>query len=134
MQTQDRGSEQPRWACARIAGMVSTLVFLLVRRVLDLVGLGRKPDVKDVEIAVLRHPLAVLHRQVARPRYAPTDRLILATLARFLPRERWSAFPVTPATLMRWHRELVRRRWTYRRELRVQRGLDPALVELVLRL
>src|SRR3989475_13193554 len=71
---------------------------------------------------------------VARPRYAPTDRLVLATLARLLPRERWSAFLVTPATLLRWHRELVRRRWTYRRELRVQRGLDPALVELVLRL
>src|SRR6266480_3766692 len=68
------------------------------------------------------------------PRYAPTDRLILATLARLLSRERWSAFLVTPATLLRWHRELVRRRWTYRRELRVQRGLDPALVELVVRL
>jgi len=114
--------------------MASTLVFLLVRRVLDLVGLGPKPDDKDVEIAVLRHQLAVLHRQVARPRYAPTDRLILATLARMLPRERWSAFLVTPATLLRWHRELVRRRWTCAREPQVDRGLDPALVELVLRL
>ncbi len=83
--------------------MASTLVFLLVRRVLGLVGLGPKPDAKDVEIAVLRHQLAVLHRQVARPRYAPTDRLVLATLARMLPRERWSAFLVTPATLLRWH-------------------------------
>jgi len=117
-----------------MAGMASTLVFLFVRRVLWLVNLGPKPDDKDVEIAVLRHQLAVLHRQVARPRYAPTDRLVLATLARLLPRERWSAFLVTPATLLRWHRELVRRRWTYRRELRVQRGFDPALVELVLRL
>src|SRR5216684_2920587 len=116
-----------------MAGMPSTLVFLLVRRVLGLVRLGPKLDDKDVEIAVLRHQLAVLHRQVARARYAPTDRLILATLARLLPRERWSAFLVTPATLLRWHRELVRRRWTYRRELRVQRGLDPALVELVMR-
>jgi transposase InsO family protein len=93
-----------------------------------------KPDDKDVEIAVLRHQLAVLHRQVARPRYGPTDRLVLATLARRLPRERWSAFLVTPATLLRWHRELVRRRWTYTREPRVRRGLDPALVELVSRL
>src|SRR5437899_5033105 len=117
-----------------MAGMASTLVFLFVRRVLWLVNLGPKPDDKDVEIAVLRHQLAVLHRQVARPRYAPTDRLILATLARLLPRERWSAFLVTPATLLRWHRELVQRRWTYRREPRVSRGLDPALVELVLRL
>jgi hypothetical protein len=61
--------------------MASTLVFLLVRRVL-VVRLGSKPDDKDVEIAVLRHQLAVPHRQVARPRFAPTDRLILATLAR----------------------------------------------------
>ena len=114
--------------------MASTIVFLLVWRVLMLVGLGPKPDDKDVEIAVLRHQLAVLHRQVARPRYARTDRLVLATLARFLSRERWSAFLVTPATLLRWHRELVRRRWTYARGPRVQRGLDPAFVELVLRL
>src|SRR6266571_3341576 len=77
------------------------------------------------QIAVLRHQLAVLHRQVARPRYAPTDRLILAMLARLLPKERWSSFLVTPATLLRWHRELVRRRWTYAREPRVRRGLDP---------
>src|SRR5882762_9270554 len=114
--------------------MASTLVFLLIRHVLRLVGLGPKPDDKDVEIAVLRHQLAVLHRQVARPRYAPTDRLILATLARFLPRDRWSAFLVTPGTLLRWHRELVRRRWTYSCEPRVRKGLDPAVVELVLRL
>jgi transposase InsO family protein len=114
--------------------MASTLVFLLVRHVLRLVGLGPKPDDKDVEIAVLRHQLAVLNRQVARPRYAPTDRLILATLARFLPRDRWSAFLVTPGTLLRWHRELVSRRWTYSCEPRVRKGLDPAVVELVLRL
>ena len=114
--------------------MASTIVFLLVRRVLGLVGLGPKPDDKDVEIAVLRHQLAVLHRQVARPRYAPTDRLVLATLARLLPRERWASFLVTPATLLRWHRELVRRRWTYAHEPCVRRGLDPAVVELVLRL
>src|SRR6266436_2180244 len=101
-----------------MAGMTSTIVFLVVRHVLGLVGLGPKPDDKDVEIAVLRHQLAVLHRQVARPRYAPTDRLVLATLARLLPRERWSAFLVTPATLLRWHRELVRGRWTYAREPR----------------
>src|SRR3989440_8017774 len=68
------------------------------------------------------------------PRYAPTDRLVLATLARLLAWERWSAYLVTPATLLRWHRELVRRRWTYAHEPCVRRGLDPAVVELVLRL
>src|SRR5438445_13395780 len=117
-----------------MAGMTSTIVFLVVRHVLRLVGLGPKPDDKDVEIAVLRHQLAVLRRQIARPRYVPTDRLILATLARLLTRERWSAFLVMPATLLRWHRKLVRRRWTYAREPRIRKGLDPALVELVLRL
>src|SRR3989454_8109600 len=109
-----------------MTGMASMIVFLVVRRVLGLVGLAPKPYDKDVEIAVLRHQLAVLRRQVPRPRYAPTDRLVPATLARLLPRERWSAFLVTPATLLRWHRELVQRRWTYRRELRVSGGLDPA--------
>jgi hypothetical protein len=84
-----------------MTGMASTLVFLLVRHALRLVALGPTPDDKDVEIAVLRHQLAVVRRQVARPRYAPTDRLILATLARLLPRERWSAFLVTPTTLLR---------------------------------
>jgi hypothetical protein len=72
-------------------------------------GLGPAPDAKDVEIAVLRHQLAVVGRQVARPRYTVSDRMVLASLAR----PRWKVFLVTPATLMRWHRELVARRWTY---------------------
>jgi putative transposase len=87
-----------------------TLGFLIVRRVLGLAGLGPAPDAKDVEIAVLRHQLVMLRRQVARPRYRPADRMLLATLARLLPRERWPLFLVTPSTLLRWHRELVRRR------------------------
>jgi putative transposase len=65
-----------------------------------------------VEIAVLRHQLTVLRRQAARPRYGHTDRLVLATLSRLIPRARWQIVLVTPATLLRWHREWVRRRWT----------------------
>jgi putative transposase len=76
----------------------------------------------------------VLRRQVARPRYAPTDRLMLATLARLLPRERWSAFLVTPATLLRWHRELVRRRWTYPSRRDSSSRLTSEVAELVVRL
>ena len=88
--------------------VVRTLAFVIVRRVLGLVGLGPAPDAKDLEIAVLRHHLIVLRRQVARPRYTPQNRVVLAVLARLLPRERWRAFLVTPATLLRWHRELAR--------------------------
>src|SRR2546421_1228105 len=92
--------------------VVRTLAFMVVRQVLGLVGLGSSPDAKDVEIAVLRHQLLVLRRQVTLPRYTPADRMVLATLAKLLPRDRWPIFLVTPSTLLRWHRELIRRRWT----------------------
>ncbi len=68
---------------------------------------------KDVEIIVLRHQLDVLRRQVSRARFEPSDRALLSLLARLLRRGRWSAFIVTPTTVMRWHRDAVRRRWTY---------------------
>jgi putative transposase len=114
--------------------VVRTLAFVIVRRVLGLVGLCSNPDAKDVEIAVLRHQLMVLRRQVVRPRYHPQDRMVLSVLARWLPRERWSVFLVTPATLLRWHRELVARRWTYRHTGRGRQGLDPEVVDLVVRM
>jgi putative transposase len=115
--------------------VIRTVAFLRVRQVLGLVVLGPMQDAKDVEIAVLRHQLMVLRRQVARPRYHPSDRLMLAMLSRLLPRERWTVFLVTPATLFRWHRELVSRRWTYpRRGERDRRRLDPNVVALVVRL
>ena len=116
-----------------MAGVCSTVRFLLVRRVLGALGLGPKPDDKDVEIAVLRHQLAIVQRQVPHPRYNGTDRVVLSTLARLLPRDRWGVFLVTPATLLRWHRELVRRHWT--QPHRPQHpGLAQETVELVLRL
>jgi putative transposase len=80
------------------------------RRVLGVLGCGPAPDADAVEIAVLRHQVAVLHRQVPRPRYTPADRTLLAALAKLLPRERWAVFLVTPSTLLRWHRELIARR------------------------
>src|ERR1700716_3782482 len=98
---------------------------MLVRRLLSLAGLGPTPDAKDVEIAVLRHQVMVLRRQVRRPRFTPSDRIVLAMLARLLPRERWPVFLVTPGTLLRWHRELVARRWTYP-PTGGRRALDPA--------
>jgi putative transposase len=115
--------------------VVRTLGWVVLRRLVGLVGLGRGPDARDVEIAVLRHQLAVLHRQVRRPRYTPGDRLVLACLAKLLPRQRWSVFLVTPSTLLRWHRELVARRWTCPHTgRRASRGLDQEVVDLVVRL
>ena len=129
------GSDQGRSKCATIAPMGCSITFLLVRKLLGLIGIGPAPDEKDVEIAVLRHQLAVLHRQVARPRFSPTDRAVLATLARLLPRERWATFLVTPATLMRWHRDLIRRHWTFPRpETVAPKALDADVVAVILRL
>jgi len=102
VQAQDLGSEQELRASAKIVGMGCSVTFLLVRRLLDLLRFGPAPDQKDIQIAVLQHQVAVLRRQVARPRYSPTDRAVLATLARLLSREHWGIFLVTPATLVRW--------------------------------
>ncbi|HET6532079.1 MAG TPA: integrase core domain-containing protein [Actinoplanes sp.] len=111
-----------------------TVGFLLLRRLLDVAGLGPAPDAKDVEIAVLRQQVLVLQRQVTRPRYTPSDRMVLAMLARLLPRDRWPVFLVTPGTPLRWHRELAARRWTYPHAGQHRRGLDLEVVEVVLRL
>jgi len=116
--------------------VVLFILYLLLRR---LFGLLTRPNShessKDVEIAVLRHQLSVLHRQVRRPSFRPMDRAFLAAAARLLPRERWGSFLVTPQTLLRWHRELVRRKWTYRTGKRPGRPpIDLELRELVLRL
>jgi hypothetical protein len=119
----------------RLAGVVArTLALMIVRRVLGVLGGAPTADADAIEIAVLRHQLAVPRRQVPRARYTPADRMVLAVLAKLLPRERWAAFLVTPSTLLRWHRELVARRWTYPRAGRAQRGLDAEIVALVVRL
>ncbi len=69
----------------------------------------------QLENAVLRHQVRVLRRTVSRPELKDHDRAFLAAANRALSPDRWGSFMVTPQTLLRWHRELVRRKWTYRR-------------------
>jgi hypothetical protein len=93
-----------------------SLVYLALRFVLQLVLLNfRSEEFKELEIVVLRHELAVVRRQIARPHVGPADRAVLAAASRLLPRPRWRSCFVTPDTLVRWHRDLVRRRWTSER-------------------
>jgi putative transposase len=80
------------------------LTYLALCRTIQLLALPVRGDAaKDLEILVLRHQLAVLRRQVPRPRFEPADRALLAALSRVLPRARWSCFLVRPETLLGWH-------------------------------
>jgi hypothetical protein len=88
--------------------VVHALTFMIIRQIIGPVGLGPSTDAKDMEIAVLCHQLMVLGRQVARSRYTPADRTILATLANLLPRDRWPTFLSPRRPCFRWHRELIR--------------------------
>src|SRR6266540_2154897 len=89
---------------------------------------------KDVEIAVLRHQVSVLRRQVTRPQFRPADRAVLATLSRALPRQHWSVFLVTPDIILRWHRRLVTGKWTQSRRQGGRPALADHVVALILRL
>ena len=91
--------------------MVRSLVALVLRRVLAWLAWSNE-HAKDLEIVVLRHQLQVLRRHVGRPRFRWSDRLFLAAASCHLARETWRAFLVTPQTVLRWHRELVRRKWS----------------------
>jgi putative transposase len=116
-------------------GVLWSFVYLALRRALELVLLCfRSAEAKEIEILVLRHELAVLRRQHPRPRLQPKDRAVLAALSRLLPRARWPVFLVRPETLLRWHRRMVRRRWTYPRTRTGRPVLPEDIQQLIVRL
>jgi putative transposase len=88
----------------------------MLGRVLSwLVLLARSDAAKDVEILVLRHEVAVLRRTNQRPTLTWVDRAFLSAFARLLPTQLRRLRLVSPRTLLRWHTQLVARRWTYPR-------------------
>ena len=82
------------------SAMLHALLYAIIRRVLRLSGISSDAE---AEVLVLRHELAVLRRQIKRPKLNRRDKLFLSAMTRMLLRERWAAFIVTPATLVRWH-------------------------------
>jgi hypothetical protein len=99
------GGEDGRWPCrfstSSSFGSFSSFVWT-----------GSTPENSPVEVVILRHEVAVLRRQVNRPALRPADRALLAGLGRLLSRSRRHRLFVQPETLLRWHRDLVRRRWS----------------------
>jgi putative transposase len=105
-----------RWRGCDHFGVLLSLLYRLVRSLLGLIGVLVGSELsKDVELLVLRHENQVLRRQLrGRPQWEHADRLWLAALARLVHRQQWAGiFPVTPETLLRWHRNLVARKWNY---------------------
>ena len=114
--------------------MLFYLIYGVARRLLRAFAGSSSVSALEIENAVLRHQLAVLRRRAGRPRLRRLDRVLLAAASRLLPRERWSSFLVTPQTLLRWHRELVRRKWTYQGKGPGRPPLDPRIRNLIVRM
>jgi hypothetical protein len=96
--------------------VIVTLLYKLSRTLQSVLAVVvRRASSKDAELLVLRPENAVLRRQITRPiRYEPTDRLWFTALSSLIPRPRWpTVFPVTPATLLAWHRRFITARWDY---------------------
>ena len=100
----------------QVPGMIRwllRLIYQMFAKLLSWIVLCTRSDTsKEIEILVLRHQLAVLQRRTPRPRTTWTDRALIAALTRLLPVRRRLGLLVTPATILRWHRQLIARRWT----------------------
>ena len=112
-----------------------SFLYVVLQRWLELLALRHKAESdKDLEIVVLRHQLSVLQRQVKRPVFRPADRAFLAAASRILARDRWRSFLVRPETLLRWHRQIVARKWTRPHRPPGRPALDPEIRDLILQL
>ena len=121
--------------CHASAIVLHSLLFAFARFMLEILIVRGRPRAKlEAEVLALRHQLRVLERQVGRPRWQPTDRVFLAAFSGILPRPDWRSLVPSPQTLLRWHRELVRRKWAaYRRLPRRRRRAPSELHKLILR-
>ena len=108
------------------------MYFVLVPAIRVLAGRGSVSQLQ-LKNAVLRHQVKVLRRTVRRPELHDRDQAFLAAASRALSRDRWSSFMVTPQTLLRWHRQLVRRKWTYPQRGPGRPPIDPEVTDLVVR-
>jgi putative transposase len=122
--------------CHDAATLLSSLLYVVVHLMLEiLIVRSRSKTRLEAEVLALRHQLRVLERQVDRPRWRPTDRLFLAAISRVLPRPEWISLLPSPDILLRWHRELVRRKWAvYRKRPRRPRQAPSELHQLILQL
>jgi putative transposase len=117
--------------------MLASLLYSIAPLLVDLLSVRDREQAElQAEVLALRHQVRVLQRQVRRPRWRPGDRLVLATIIERLPKRRWSALLPSPETILRWHRELVRRKWAAfgKRPRRLRPAIDPGVVDLILRL
>jgi hypothetical protein len=117
--------------------MSFALLYSLVRFLLDALLTRRQSELRlRAEVLAVRHQLRVLERQVRRPCWQPADRLLVTVLSRVLPRPAWSVLLVSPETLLRWHRELIRGKWAAyaRRSPHSDRARPSELHQLILRL
>src|SRR6266542_2137843 len=111
------------------------LLDLLMRRALGWLGRGSSIRALELENTVLRHEVRLLRRQRRRLDLRRLDRAVLAAASRAIPRDRWSLFLVRPQTLLRWHRELIRRKWNYSKRGKPGRPqTDPEIRALIRRL